>query len=383
VKYLFRDNSTTYHEVIGEPLDSHKQPYRPWGLTSDHRVVYSEWRTTLDPPSPTSRLSPYNKEMSLRRRRSFETHLAHRAGRRPECVKPAVDKVTQGLLDYVGQNTDAAGGKIAQRCYGDTISGRLGVASDRPKTPGDAWMIAFRTLRGADIPKIIGIQSCLGNSYTRDIAPLTGNLQKVYTDTGIKVAPKSGYLFNWFENNATRGRKERNNAQATTAIGLVAPGLVTNTASQRFEPRIRGVDMWDRTDSESAFLKGIDNRNISFGAGRSGTTGELLKVYRTFGGLDTGEEFKQYLLAIVIYLVTGGHHSCHEIFSVANLLTGPDGPKGTGGAHSASELAKGAYVPGKYIKHLPSSFMSTDDWAVLREEYYDIAMLGHLHGTFV
>ena len=76
------------------------------------------------------------------------------------------------------------------------------------------------------------------------------------------------------------------------------------------------------------FVKGIDMRNLVFGAGRSGTTGELLKTYRTFGRNDDGESFKQYLLAIVVYLVGGGHHTCHEIFSVANLLIGSNGPRG-------------------------------------------------------
>jgi hypothetical protein len=33
---------------------------------------------------------------------------------------------------------------------------------------------------------------------------------------------------------------------------------------------------------------------------------EVLKTYRTFGMVDDGESLKQYLLAIVVYLVTGG-----------------------------------------------------------------------------
>ena len=67
--------------------------------------------------------------------------------------------------------------------------------------------------------------------------------------------------------------------------------------------------------------------NAVFGAGRSGTTGELLKTYRTFGSTAVDETFKQYLFASVVYLVGGGHHTCHEIFSVANLLTPGGGPK--------------------------------------------------------
>jgi hypothetical protein len=381
MKYLFRDSSTDYHEVTGEPLDSYKQPYRPWAVTSDGRVVYSEWKTTLAPPGGAG-LKPYNKAESIFRRREFETLLAHGAGNRPECVKPALDVVSNNLVDYVAKDIDRAGKRIQERCYGNTMSGRLGVKDACPSSTAEAWRIAVQTLRGTDVPKILGIQSCLGNVYTRD-APLTGGKDKIYKDTTNKVAPKSGYLYNWFSSNDTRGRKEHAGAQSTTAIGLVSPGLVTDSGSSSYESRIRGIDMWDRSDVASPFLKGIDMRNITFGAGRSGTTGELLKVYRTFGSLDTGEEFKQYLLAIVIYLVTGGHHSCHEIFSVANLLTGSDGPKGTTTGHTAAELARGAYVPGKYIKHLPNSYLTSDHWEKMKEKYFDIALLGHLHGTFV
>jgi hypothetical protein len=62
-------------------------------------------------------------------------------------------------------------------------------------------------------------------------------------------------------------------------------------------------------------------------------------------------------------------------------LTGSNGPRG--GQASVGDLARGAYVPGKYVKHLPDSYLSTMHFAVLKEKYYDIAMLGHLHGTFV
>jgi hypothetical protein len=68
------------------------------------------------------------------------------------------------------------------------------------------------------------------------------------------------------------------------------------------------------------------------------------------------------------------------IFS--NLLAGPDGPRAGGVSHSAAELARGAYVPGKYIKHLPNSYLTTTHFQVIKEMYYDIAILGHLHGTF-
>jgi hypothetical protein len=377
MKYLFRTGSSRYVEREGEPLDSSRQPFRPWAMTLTGRVVYSEWKTTLDPPNGGG-LKSYDKQMSLRRRREFETLLAGDANRHPDCVKPAVDKVTKGAVSFGEQNVELAGKAIQARCYGDTASGRLGTSKDVPVKPEDAWDVALVTLRGTDIPKILGIHSCLANFLTRSLK-LSTVQKSIYDDTAIKVAPKQGFLFSWFNSDAHRGRVKRDGAQPTTATGLVAPRFVTTMGDG--ESRKRGIDEWDPVDG-SAFIKGIDMRNLAFGAGRSGTTGELLKAYRTFAGLDAGEEFKQYLLAIVVYLVTGGHHSCHEIFSVANLLVGPDGPR-AGVSHSAIELARGAYVPGKYIKHLPDSYVTTTHFLALKEMYYDIAMLGHLHGTFV
>jgi hypothetical protein len=377
MKYLLRNGPASFIEKDGEPMDSTKLPLRPWAMTMPGRVVYSEWKTTIEPPLRDGKLLAYDKQMSLRRRREFETLLAGDANRHTECVKPAVDKVTQGAVAFATQDLKLAGEAIMARCYGDTASGRLGTSADKPKKAEDAWAAASQALKGTDIPKILGIQVCLATFLTRSL-PLSTTQKKVYDDTANKVAPKQGFLYKWFNDDEHRGRVKRDGAQATKASGLVAPHLVTTTGDG--ESRKRGIDEWDRVEG-SNFIKAIDMRNVAFGAGRSGTTGELLKTFRTFGSIDTGEEFKQYLLAIVIYLVTGGHHSCHEIFSVANLLAGPDGPQ-AGVAHSAAELARGAYVPGKYVKHLPNSYLTATHFQVLKEMYYDIAMLGHLHGTF-
>jgi hypothetical protein len=39
-------------------------------------------------------------------------------------------------------------------------------------------------------------------------------------------------------------------------------------------------------------------------------------------------------------------------------------------------------VPGKYVRHLPDSYLTTNHFQALQEKYWDIAMLGHLHGIF-
>ncbi len=407
MKYLFRDGNSGFKEVQGEPIDK-AGPFRPWALTPDGRVVYAEWKQTgsgvqsifdlaFSGFQQRTALRTYDKAVSQTRRREFETELARDAGAHIECVKPSLDSVTHGLQMYMMQRAHTVKGGVAEviekagnvvktRCYSNTGSGRLGTEAQRPAQGPDAWEIAFQTLQGADIPKIIGIQTALANVLTRDLKFSEGQ-EKVYKDTANKVAPSQGYLYSWFDatqgtplDGERRGRERTGGATLTTAPGLTNPGSVVNDGG---EARKRGIDEWQRNRTASPFLKGIDDRNLVFGAGRSGTTGELLKTYRTFGSTAIDEAFKQYLLACVVYLVGGGHHTCHEIFSVANLLTPGGGPKEPNASlGSISSLVKGAYVPGKYVRHLPDSYLTTSHFQALQEKYWDIAMLGHLHGTF-
>jgi hypothetical protein len=407
MKYLFRDGESGFKEVQGEPADK-TGPFRPWALTPDGRVVYAEWKQTgsgvqsifdlaFSGFQQRTALRTYDKAASQTRRREFETELARDAGAHIECVKPALDSVTQGLQMYMMQRAhtvgggldeviDKAGGVVKTRCYSNTGSGRLGTEAQRPAQNADAWEFAFRVLQGSDIPKIVGIQTALANVLTRDLKFNDGQ-GVVYKDTANKVAPSQGYLYSWFDatqgtplDGVRRGREKTLGASPTTTPGLTNPGSVANDGG---EARKRGIDEWQPNKTASPFLKGIDDRNLVFGAGRSGTTGELLKAYRTFGSTAIDEAFKQYLLACVVYLVGGGHHTCHEIFSVANLLAPGGGPKEPNAKlSSVSSLAKGAYVPGKYVRHLPESYLTTAHFQALQEKYWDIAMLGHLHGAF-
>ncbi len=407
MKYLFRDGDSGFKEVQGEPVDK-AGPFRPWALTPDGRVVYAEWKQTgsgvqsifdlaFSGFQQRTTLRSYDKAVSQTRRREFETELVRDAGAHVECVKQALDSVTHGLQMYmmqrahmvnggVGEVIEKAGNVVKTRCYSNTGSGRLGTEVQRPTNGLDAWEIAIKELRGTDIPKIIGIQTALANVLTRDLK-FSDAQEKIYKDTASKVAPSQGYLYSWFDatqgtplDGERRGREKTGGATPTTAPGLTNPGLVVNGDG---EARKRGMDEWQRNKTASPFLKGIDDRNMVFGAGRSGTTGELLKTYRTFGSTAVDETFKQYLLACVVYLVGGGHHTCHEIFSVANLLTPGGGPKEPNAKLSSiSSLVKGAYVPGKYVRHLPDSYLAASHFHALQEKYWDIAMLGHLHGIF-
>lgn len=409
MKYLKRDDSAGVVSVEGEPVDGQRQPLRPWALTASGDVVYADWRQKgLDSQSTVVNsalldrwrlLVAYDQQMSQRRRRIFETALAQDAAAHPECCRDAVNQVSLKLIEFVEKHLKETHGAkahvgqvIRQRCYSDTGSGRLGTADDGDKLSDEAaWQQALDTLKqGASIAKTLGIHNALANVLTRHLA-MDQSRDAVYKATAARVSPSDGWLYKWFkqgnsdedkqEDGFRRGRaKVSGGAESTVLPGITRTG---DMAVSDAELRKRGVDEWKRVES-SPFVKGIDQRNLVFGAGRSGTTGELLKAYRTFGAVDDGEQFKQYLLAIVVYLVGGGHHSCHEIFSVANLLVGAGGPRASTSQYaSVAALARDAYVRGKYVKHLPEAYLNTQHFAALREKYYDIAVLGHLHGTFV
>jgi hypothetical protein len=118
-----------------------------------------------------------------------------------------------------------------------------------------------------------------------------------------------------------------------------------------------------RHASADAYYDDADLRNVLFGAGISGTTGTLLQAARAFGGITNGELLKQYVLAIVGYLVGGGMHSYHESMSIAQRVGVP-------------------YNPGAYQPSLPVAFIYSPQFAQWRDEYYDIVVLGATHWRF-
>jgi len=400
MKFLLRDGNAGYRAVDGEPLDAQRQPLRPWMLTTGGDVVYAEWRDRV-PAAPSAQLKPYDKSVSQSRRRQFDTLLARDAEAYPEYSRGAVSLVSQNLIRFVGERMDPLhalmrplGKVIRDRCFSNTGSGRLGTARDGEITDDEEIWDDVRLVlnSGSDIPKILNIQNALANVLTRDRHfALDKPRKELYMATAARVSPTEGYLHSWFkpgnsetdktEDGQRRGRAKADGRAAPSSLpGVTTAGDVN--ADNQAESRIRGIDAW-KPLAGTDFVKALELRNLVFGAGRSGTTGELLKVYRTFGRVDCDEQFKQYLFAILAYLVGGGHHSCHEVFSVANLLVGVNGPRNGREAASVADLVRGAYVPGKYIRHLPDSYLKSPHFDRLKEKFYDIAVLGHLHGTFI
>lgn len=103
-----------------------------------------------------------------------------------------------------------------------------------------------------------------------------------------------------------------------------------------------------------------------FGAGISGTTGTLLQAACAFGGLHTwnAELCKQYMLAIVGYLIGGGMHSFHESMAIAQ------------------KAGIVNYNPGSYVEVLPTSFLQSVKGKNWVTRYYDVSVLGAIHWRY-
>ena len=199
MKFLLRDGAEGYKEVEGEPFsknDPNKQ-YRPWAVTLEGRVVYSEWKSqpvglagvvdlVFSRKLGQAPLKSYDKAASQMRRREFETAMSLDAAAHPECCRTAVNRVSDGLRAYLTERTETlrslpeendrknalvhADEVVRSRCFSDTGSGMLGssqAGKDLPK--GGALYMALQTLNGNDIAKILGIQVTFANKLAEEL----------------------------------------------------------------------------------------------------------------------------------------------------------------------------------------------------------------------
>ncbi len=209
-------------------------------------------------------------------------------------------------------------------------------------------------------------------------------------------ANKEGEMFH----DAWRGREKKAVVTPTTTPGIVTPG---NTGGiPEVQLRNRGVDMYDRTAKYSmsaktpagasakasavTYYQDLDERNELFGAGPSGTTGTILAGAMTFGNL-SGDDLKQYLFAVMGYLVGGGMHSLHESLAVMKWLGPEYQMEYNPGSFLRYDMPEGSTgVMGKVraddFPALPQTFLSSPQFKEWRDTYYDVVVLGGTHWMF-
>lgn len=365
------DAALTTRAVKGVPYTA-----IPWALNSAGQVVFMDCAGNIaaakTPVPPV--LTPYTPALSKSRRRDCQSALGHLALHNRAYTQAAVTRVSIGVVDYIRAGlrenkpmSSEVAACVGKYMYSASGFGRLGQPGDKPKDDTALYATGLKTLNEGALPSVLAIHDFMGRVV---FAKLKGTeaQEAVFNRIGSQVRP--AYIFGAppkqddspdekkrlaAKAEELRGRTARPNAPGPTK----APGLLPEGGPSRdtYQERERGIDRWmPSTDKRPQTTIDIQQRNLIFGAGPSGSTGTLLQAAMLFGNLDD-ELLRQYVLAVVGYLVGGGMHSYHEVMVIARMTGCP-------------------YRDGAYVPSLPDSFLRSAEFTAWRDTYWDIVVLG-------
>lgn len=358
--FLMRDEAMGTRAVTSLPAGAY-----PWAMNGVGQVVYVDCTsdmTAFKAPVPST-LRPYTPALSVERRRRCQSELGDIALNQRAFTQPAVLKVSLGVIDYIQQCLreskpikDEVASCTGKYMYSEAGFGRLGQPSDKPSDNDRLFTTCLDTLSNGALPSVLAIHDFMGRVVFAKLKGSEGQLA-VFNSTGAQVRPARLFgdpkVDSPQQIEQLRGRTARPDAQGpTTAKGLLPP-----SDGDTYQRRERGADKWMPTTSNVPHSTiDIQQRNLVFGAGPSGSTGTLLQAGKLFGNLDD-EGLKQYVFAVVGYLVGGGMHSYHEVMSIARLAGCP-------------------YENGKYLAALPASFLRSKACEAWCRDYHDIVVFG-------
>lgn len=372
--------------VEGQSLPIRMESYVPWALTADGRVVYALYGAHRSKPNRPGWL-PYDPVTSQSRRRMCESALGMVALTQRDFTRAAVNEVSFRLKFCIAKNYFNDPAKleefflkyVGKYLYSDTGFGRLGTTA--PKSARAVYEAAMEVLRAPNsspLPATMAVHDAIG-------IKVIGGERLERGDRGLQWPEGVTWREHWDElrpanifGDDVRGRLDREDPKRLDKIKVPAvqtPGTVPTGVTHNLgtvdQSRKRGVDKFERDLPKTqkpgqplavpAYYSDLDDRNLLFGAGPSGTTGTLLATGLTFGLDGQPELLKQYTLAIIGYLIGGGMHSLHESL-VAAKLAGVPYP-----------------CPGGFLDWLPNSFLTSRQFRAWNDEFYDIVTLGSIH----
>jgi hypothetical protein len=346
---------------------SSSESYVPWAALGDEVVYALTGQHTSWRGAPG--LRPYDTAVSQDRRAQCESLLGAMALRNPAFTQGAVLAVSRGVMSYLEGCRSADAKKTVETIYKDIGAyfftagklgfGRLSTADKATLGAQGVYDAILRALVDGSLDQKLSIHDAVG----RKLLPT------------FKGAPLAVYDHwkpllrgDWFEDVDRRGRKPNPSQLPATDVAGIVPGSQGGIVGTVDKSRNRGVDMFVRDTTRmrhpeaDSFYDDLDSRNLLFGAGISGTTGTLLQSALAFGKLG-GDQLKEYVLAIIGYLVGGGMHSYHESMTIANKAGVP-------------------YTPGAFIESLPAAFTGSGDYTAWKLKYYDIVVLGAIHWRY-
>jgi len=358
------------HPTADLPRDR-TESYVPWAITPGGEVVYAKtgehtsWRGGTGAQSGI--LRPYDSLVSQNRRRLAESDLGLLALDHPAFTREGVRVVNDGVKSYLDHLyvtnrvalTDTLFKEVGHYFFtaGGKGFGRISEADKKSVGPEGVRRGIFNALASGRLDQKLAIHDAVGRKV---LEKLGGGPSETYRRWGPILRQ------DWFDDPKKRGRVNAPAKSGATTLGGIATASQSGQVGTVGIARGRGVDMFQRDlqrtrePEADEYYDDLDVRNLLFGAGISGTTGSLLQAAFAFGGVLRGEQLKQYVLAIVGYLVGGGMHSYHESMAVARK-------------------AGLAYTPGAYAPSLPAAFLSSLQCRQWRAKFYDIVVLGATH----
>ena len=367
-KFFVRDIDNSNGFSLRESLPR-IESYVPYGIYDDSRVVFAKVGDYVGFNQSVLGIKPYTTEVSQERRSLAASELGAIVLHNKHFTEKAVDKISRGVELYLQAQRELDRDKSLAAVVngvghyfftnGKQSFGRISEEDAGKLSDEFIWNSILNSLKKGSLDQKMAIHDAIG----RKVLPKLGGIQLNRYKSIEKTVRQD-----WFDKETKRGRAKRKNVVEPSFTAGITNNRNVAIVGKLDKSRNRGVDMFERdmfrqSDQEAnVFFDDMDSLNLLFGAGISGTTGSLFQAAEAFGPLE-GEEKKQYMFAIVGYLVGGGMHSFHEVMSVGKKIGIP-------------------YDAGSYVKSLPESFKKSDEFRQWNHNYYDISELGATHWRF-
>lgn len=252
-------------------------------------------------------------ELQTRHKEFFESQLATHLLKHPEYF-PSVGKISEKItrlmerhknkvIDIIKQTP-----KITEELQEPYFGASLG--SEQPITAQTVYENILAVLSGQhrDLSNVIQVHCIF--------------IHRIY-DHLEQPAHKADLVNTLFPlslfNNEYRGRKEKPSKPSTThAQGITQNSFFSKKIEAHEKAHLRALDKFE-PNQDSNFTKSAMEHNLPIVCGPSGHTGSLMLGAKLYGEL-TADELKEYALASFSFLTSGGNHSFHEVYLIANLL---------------------------------------------------------------
>jgi hypothetical protein len=381
---------------------------RAVALTRQGIIVFGTRPPQLDTSSPE--LIIYDDEVERQRRLVADTALAQIVIQNPDLTRRVLNQTTNLIRFYwnnkktqIRANPNSVVNLIElySRCtkyiYGQSSFGRRD-PTELQNLQGDASMhyvmgvidTWFGTVTAKpSIPQLMSLHFYFLTAYNEILGPSDRDVADPGSWGTSPEWRRREHLLqrlvpNWMRDSPQRGRIKREDyisglranphfqgtmpqdVTPTDNVGLLTDDLTIpaypslqrcglDTDRMNREARERGFELYlpNFSTMYAVYKQDVTRSNAPFVASASTMTSHFFVVAQILGNLHASEDLKEYLLAIVAYLVGGGMHGCHEAFWSARLAGIP-------------------YVDGKYAEALPQSFKGTAHYERWSTEFWEL-----------